>query len=740
MLCMAATLVVLSAALALGMPSGAAAATRHVDDVGSADSGDCTDPSAPCSTVQYAVDQADAGDTIELAGGTFAPGAVIAKPNLTITGAGAGQTTVSSSAGQPRAFDLRGAADGLTVRALTLRGPSTGTGAFADHSGIYVGPAAGLDVADLRLDDLEITRFRFAIDVRIPGSATGWELSSVTAHVNQYGARFWGPTRDLTVSDSRFDFNTFGLYAQHPGTTPRTPGVFDDVEISDTRFDGNASKGLYLEQASDLDLRGLSVTAQPPPIPGMDVNPINGIDLNVKYGDFANIRIADAVFSGATDAGVLIHGRNDAPSYNTIPGTLDSVVLDGLEVTGNGGTNAGSAGGVWFGNAVTNASLTRSRVVGNIGGGVTSYVDTGPASTVGAAGNWWGCNEGPTADGSTDCSRAVGDLDADPWLMLSATASRPVIATDGATSTVTAAVATDSDGAPATPPPGLPPFGFASDLGSITPTGAATALLTSGASSGRARVTASRGRATSTVEVEFVEPIGNAARPVVSGDAVVGGGLSCSLGSWTGGGLTYARQWTRDGKDIAGRTGATYRTVREDVGHAIGCRVTVTNSVGATSARSADALTIRAAPVTVTPRPPIAVVTPVADPRMRAGGRAVIARATCRSATGCRLAARRRTRLRVAGRTYRGRVIAPARLPAGATGLVTVRLPPRARRALRRRGSARLTVKVTVTGRGPRVVTGVKARLEACARPVLGRDRWERSPWWSYLRRSSSRC
>ena len=607
-------------------PRPATASTRYVDDDGSANSGDCTSPSAPCATIQYAVDQAVAGDSIELAAGTFTPGAVIDKPNLTITGAGAGQTTVNSSAGQPRALDLRGSADGVTIQALTLRGPFSGTGTPADHSGIYVSATPGLDIAGLTLEDLEITRFKYAIDVRIPGSATGWTLNSLNAHINEYGARFWGATRDLAVTASHFDFNTFGLYTQHPGTAPRTPGIFDGVDIGDTSFDGNGSKGLYLEQGSDLDLHGLSVTSRPPPIPGMDVNPSNGIDLNVKYGDFATVRIADSVFSGATSAGILVHGRNDAPSYNTVPATLDGVVLEGLEVTGNGV-------GVAFQNAVTHASLTRSRLVGNVAGGVTSSVDAGPTSTVDATGNWWGCNEGPTANGSTDCSTAVGGLDAEPWLVLSVTASPTTIATDGATSTIAAALATDSNGAPATAAPGVPAIAFGADLGSLATTGDATAVLTSGPVWGPAHVTASVDDAEAAIDVEFV------VQPAPPGTPSV----------------------------------------------------------------------------TATPTLPMGVVgfvTRIARPRVKHGGRATIATVSCRSVGGCRLSAARRITIRINGRRFRARVIAPAALARGRTGRVALRLSRRARRALRGHRSAVVRVSLALSGREPSLVTTVKARLK----------------------------
>ena len=83
-----------------------------------------------------------------------------------------------------------------------------------------------------------MTGFKYAIDVRYPGSATGWTLDSVDTRINEYGARFTGATTNLSVSASHFDFNNFGLYVGHTGTTPRTPGVFDDVEIADSTSTG----------------------------------------------------------------------------------------------------------------------------------------------------------------------------------------------------------------------------------------------------------------------------------------------------------------------------------------------------------------------------------------------------------------------------------------------------------------------------------------------------------------------
>ncbi len=601
-----------AAVLALGAPAGASAAVRYVDDTGGIDGvNSCTSEAAPCLSLQHAVDQATAGDTVELAAGTYSPGAVIDKADLTISGAGETATQVSPTAGLPRAFDLRGSADGVTIQDLRMAGSYTGVGGITDRTGVHVPNTVGLDVADLTLRNLDATGLKYAIDVRYPASATGWTLDSVDARINEYGARTTGATTDLSVTASHFDFNDFGLYVGHTNTTPRTPGVFDDVEIADTTFDGNAIKGLYLEQASNLDLHGLSVTTPPAPSPRADVNPNNGIDVNVKYGAFANIRIADSEFGGATGAGVLIHGRNDAPLYSPVPGSLDNVDLERLTVTGNA-----SAGGINVSAATTNVSVSGSRIVGNGVAGLVSYADAGPGSTVDATDNWWGCNEGPTLDSSNACSAIVqvagrGTIDADPWLLFSASASPVGIATGGATADVTAALTTNSAGDPAAPTPDGTPVALATDIGSIAPgiaqlvAGRAVAVLTSGATAGTARVTASLDAAQATADVAIVAPPAGAAPPVLSGGAVVGSVLSCSLGAWSPNALTYARRWLRNGFAIPGRTGATYATRDADVGRAVACSVTATNTIGASLGRASNAIRVlpraRAAADTVVP-------------------------------------------------------------------------------------------------------------------------------------------
>lgn len=81
----------------------------------------------------------------------------------------------------------------------------------------------------------------------------------------------------------------------------------------------------------------------------------------------------------------------------------------------------------------------------------------------------------------------------------------------------------------------------------------------------------------------------NTVAPVVSGGTAVGSLLTCtSDGTWTGNPTPTlaSRQWKKAGVNISGETGATYTTVTGDIGSAITCSVSYTNSQGTVAAAS----------------------------------------------------------------------------------------------------------------------------------------------------------
>lgn len=102
----------------------------------------------------------------------------------------------------------------------------------------------------------------------------------------------------------------------------------------------------------------------------------------------------------------------------------------------------------------------------------------------------------------------------------------------------------------------------------------------------------------SQVGASVTGPPANTSRPTVSRTTANGGTVSCTPGSWSGQAPQVLHtQWLRDGKPIAGATGASHVLVVADTGHALSCRVTASNPVGSASATSAP-FAVTAATVT----------------------------------------------------------------------------------------------------------------------------------------------
>jgi hypothetical protein len=78
-----------------------------------------------------------------------------------------------------------------------------------------------------------------------------------------------------------------------------------------------------------------------------------------------------------------------------------------------------------------------------------------------------------------------------------------------------------------------------------------------------------------------------ATAPTVGGTATVGSELTCANGTWEGA-TSFAYQWLRNGKEIATATSSTYTTTAADVGTAIQCKVTASNSEGSSTAVSGN--------------------------------------------------------------------------------------------------------------------------------------------------------
>lgn len=129
-----AALLLVLAALFLATIAAAAAApqatTRYVALSGT-NAGNCSNPAAPCRTIQYAHSQASSGDTIQVAGGVYVENVTLSK-SVTLQGASAASTIIDGSQ-QERVIRIDYLpATSVVVRNLTLR---NGKGGILSGSG-----------------------------------------------------------------------------------------------------------------------------------------------------------------------------------------------------------------------------------------------------------------------------------------------------------------------------------------------------------------------------------------------------------------------------------------------------------------------------------------------------------------------------------------------------------------------------------------------------------------------------
>jgi hypothetical protein len=411
----------------------------------------CVDPGgAGCfSTIQAAVDAASPGDIIDVAAGTYNEQVAIDKM-----------------------LTLRGAMAGIDARTR-------------------IGAESVITHADGPVQIL-------ADNVVIDGFTIQGASNDPAANPSALGAGIWtNPGFSITdgghqILNNIVQDNIIGLFLHNTATFQAR--VQRNL-IRNNDLDGaGGGVGVY----SELGLQNALITENT-----FTNNPTTSILTAGSLGSQSNITISNnavtdgriAVLFNTTSS--LITGNiaaNDPLSSGlSVAGGCDGVAIRGNAFIGHGNF------GVYIldflgGSPNSNITVSHNRIVGNVAGGL--QVDAGGhTGTVDAQNNWWGCNAGP---GQPGCDTAAGMLDSDPWLILGISASPGSIA-PGSSSTITASLRTNSDGA-VTFPAGFIPNGtpamFGATLGTMNPvnqisvSGVATSLFQAGGAPGAASISA----------------------------------------------------------------------------------------------------------------------------------------------------------------------------------------------------------------------------------------------------------
>lgn len=193
------------------------------DDDGGANA--CLSSDAPCATVQHAVDQAQAGDTVDVGAGSFAGTVNVAGKAVTIRGAGQDETTIvgaATYAGNPQCINYSprieravvcaiGGAD-LTVRNLTVDGNDAGVSGvgFMESDGAVENVRTDRtrdplktdpDTGDLQPDGQQ--RGQGIEALAVGATPRTVEVRSATlARFQKTGVRAYGASLTINVSDS----------------------------------------------------------------------------------------------------------------------------------------------------------------------------------------------------------------------------------------------------------------------------------------------------------------------------------------------------------------------------------------------------------------------------------------------------------------------------------------------------------------------------------------------------------
>lgn len=596
--------------LALGAGPANAATRYTVSGTGDAPGATCT--GTVCASLRAAVSDVPAGSTIQLGPGIYKlSGVLLIGQSETIAGVSPSQTTIQ----QTEAGDgvIEASVGNLALSGLTVTGGSKlGKSGFDQHAGGIFTAGTGLT-----LDHVSVTNNTATGYKGVGGSGGGDAVG---------GIQIDGSSTVLTISDSSITNNTAtggdgaNVTNGNGGPGGTAYGALSDfaaaATITNTLISGNTATGGNGGTASgNVGFSGglsgqadgaITIIAHPSSsttlIAGSTI--ANNTSIGGKGGNGVGTSNVPRGGNGNTVFGALSGGGN---TLKVVSSTVSGNT--GRPATGGTGSTTGSAGSVVGGGVSIgsgSAALINSTIAGNVatgangeGGGVdmrstgalVMAADTVFGNTAGEGGNLY-ASSSQFRINSTIIAGGVqtttGGIASGNCLLDSVTETDFGDNLESTTPSQCGFSPAKSD-----------VFGESPQLAALASNGGPTTTMALGGTSpaighgGDCNDISQSGSAPLTVDQRGLprvspcdigafqhQPVVEQTAPAISGSPTFGGTLSCSPGTWTGDGLSYAYQWTRNGSRIAGQTGRTHVVSVVDFGSQLGCAVTATGTYG----------------------------------------------------------------------------------------------------------------------------------------------------------------
>lgn len=270
----------------IASPAAAAAQTRYVSPAGDDTENDCTEQANPCRTVQYAVDQADPGDTVSIAAATYDESVRI-RISLTLIGSGA-TTIISGPTGDDEGPSIL--VDGIDTSAPPV----------------------------VVIEDLNVSNNAADSGIRIQSASATVQDTSVNNN-DSAGIEVLGDestTASLTVKRSAVSGN---------GRIGIVVGSAAEGDVTDSSVSNNELGGVVVEEGS------LSLTTSTVSGTGPASDSGVGCGVCVVGGEAA---VSASTIAGNTGQGVLSSTGSVSIVASTISGTMEPANASDLVPTG----------------------------------------------------------------------------------------------------------------------------------------------------------------------------------------------------------------------------------------------------------------------------------------------------------------------------------------------------------------------------------------------------------------------